>query len=557
VAQRTRELALLRSLGAKRSQIIRSVLLEAIVVGALASTLGLLAGIGLAAGLRQLFDSLIPLPGPIVTIPVSAVIAAYIVGILVTIVAALLPALRASRVAPIVAMRQAATPDRPLTRLTIAGVVVTALAVAVIGLALYGDLENDTTVALLAGVLLAFVGVAMLTPLVARPAVSLLGRLVSWNTPAKLGRRNSGRNPRRTAITAATLMIGMALVTGVSVIASSLSASLERLIKVDISADLIIRGEEGLDSLPTYDPAVIDQITALPDVTTAVALYGDYAQETSTGTNLFFAATDMEAYAQIFELPVVSGEVRSPQSGEIIIPDVFATQRRLEVGSTLEVSTARGGVRQFEVIGIYEASMLVADLYISVEEATESFRTSMPYMGFVVLRDGADVEAAEEAVAALLADSPEVSVVNQNAFADQQTRQVDQMLNMLYLLLTLALVIAILGIINTLLLAVLERTRELGMLRAIGLGRLQTVQMITVESVVITVFGAILGIAVGTGLGVAVVRALKEQGFQVLSLPWARLGVFLGVAVVAGLFAAVIPAIRAARTNVLQAIAYE
>ncbi len=315
LAQRTSELALLRSLGASRGQVIASVLLEAIVIGLIAATLGLAAGFGVAALLKMLMEAQsganLPVEG--LTTPISAVIAAYAVGVLVTVVAALLPAVRASRIPPIAAMRDAATPDKPLTRLTVAGAVLTA---AGIGVALLGSLW-----ALLGGVLLMFVGIAMLTPVIARPAVSLLGAVLAWSIPGKLGRHNSARNPRRTAITAAALMVGTALVTGVAVVASSLTTSIERQVTQDLGAELVISGPLRRGAPPTFDPAVIDEAKRIAGVAQAVAVSTDIAQ-LKDGTTPVIAA-DVPALADVFNL---KGSLRPLKPGEIIVDDAFSAK---------------------------------------------------------------------------------------------------------------------------------------------------------------------------------------------------------------------------------------
>jgi len=554
VAQRTGELALLRSLGAGRRQVIGSVLLEAVVIGIIASTLGLGAGYGIAALLKSvLFGDALPDAG--LSVPLAAVVASYTVGILVTVLAAIIPAVRASRVAPIAAMREASNSTRPMTRLVVAGGLLFAVGAAGVGTALAGHLGDNTWLVLLGGVLLSFVGVAMLTPAVARPVVSLIGRVFSWSLPGKLGRRNSARNPRRTAITAATLMIGLALVTGVSVMAASLKSSIDKLVTRDVGADLIISGQGGGRGMPTYDPAVIDKTRQVPGVAAAVALYTDAVNDPA-GKPIFVQGTDLPALTSIFNLKTDSGELRALRHGEMVVDDQFARKRSLAVGSTMTLKTARAG-ETFTVVGVYKATQVIEQPVISVADATAMFRNPMPAMGFVKLAAGADLGAVKSQVDVLLKDSPEVSVVSQRDFVDQQAGQVDQFVTMLYVLLALAIIIAVLGIVNTLALSVLERTRELGLLRAVGLGRWASMRMITVESVVISVFGALLGLGVGVGLGAAVVRALKKQGFEVLTLPWARMGVFLALAVVVGLVAAILPAIRAARVNVLRAISYE
>jgi putative ABC transport system permease protein len=558
VAQRTRELALLRALGAGRGQVLRSVLVEAVVVGLLAATLGLVAGLGVAVGLRTVMEaqSGVRFPDAELTLPAAAIAASYLVGVLITIVAALLPALRASRVAPMAALRDAATSDRPLTALTIMGTVPALLGVVAVAVALFGDLGDATLPVLVGGVLLAFVGVAMLTPAIARPAVALLGRALAWTTPGELGRRNSARNPRRTAITAAALMVGVALVTGVSVLASSLQASLEGVVGQSLAAELIISGDQTGRSAATYDPAVIDQVNQLPGVAQTAAVHTDVAQLGDETTEV--AAGDLAAMADMFRLRATAGELQRLRPGELVIDDEYAAEHDLAVGRTLQVATQRGGSQPYTVVGVFQRSRLVpGPVLLPLEDARAGFRSPQANFGYIRLRQGADVDAIRRQVEALLADNPEVGVRSQADFLAQLASQVDTAVVMLYVLLGLSILIAVLGIINTLALSILERTRELGLLRAIGMFRSQVTQMVAVESVVIATFGALLGVLVGAALGTAVVRAVPDELVSVLSLPWASTALVLGLAVLVGLAAAVLPAVRAARTDLLRAITYE
>ena len=559
VAQRTRELALLRSLGASRGQVLRSVLVEAVLVGLVAATLGLFAGLGVAALLRAVMQAArgVSLPNAGLTLPVAAIVASYLVGVLVTMVAALLPALRASRVPPVAAMRDAATPDKPLTALTITGALPALAGAGLVGAALFGGLGDATPPALLGGVLLTFVGVAMLTPVISRPTVAVLGRAFAWSTPGRLGQRNSARNPRRTAITAAALMVGIALVTGVSVLASSIKASLGELVRQDLAAELVISGDNVTNrSTPSYDPAVIDKAKQLEGVRQAVAVHVDVAQVGKDATEV--AGGDVPAMADVFRLKATAGELRTLHQGELVIDDGFAKDHHLAVGSTLQLATQRRGPRPFTVVGVFERSRLVPGaLLLSVPDATAGFRSPQANWGYITLDEGADPAAVQRQVAALLADNPEVGVRSQADFLAQLTSQVNTSVVLLYVLLGLSIVIAVLGIVNTLVLSIVERTRELGLVRAVGMGRAQVIQMVTVESIVIAVFGALLGVLVGTALGTAVARALRDEFIPALSLPWVSIVVFLLLAVIVGLVAAILPAVRAARTDVLRAIAYE
>ncbi|MEV4543418.1 ABC transporter permease [Micromonospora echinaurantiaca] len=556
VAQRTRELALMRAIGASGKQIIGSVVLEAIAVGLIASVLGLGAGIGIGALLAYLFSTFaggLTLAG--LGVPASAVIGAFAVGLIITVVAALLPALRASRIPPIAAMQDVATPDRPLTKITIAGGVVTAIGAALLALGLTGNAGDNTLVTILGGVLFAFIGVALLTPLISRPVVSLLGAIFAWSVPGKLGRLNSGRNPRRTAITAAALMVGIALVTGVTVILDSAKSSISGLAQDTIKAELVIAGVQSGPRPPSFDPAVLEKAAAIPGVRLVDGEYGDMALVGGERTWVA-ASSEVASLRQIFGATPTAGDIDRLAPDQMLVSSDTAKSRGLSVGSQVPVQLARGEARTYTVSGIYASSQLTNPVVLP-PAAARDFSIPQPIQGFIQLAPGTSVASVQPQVEALLADSPEVSVADRDAFIEQQAGQLDGLLTMIQILLALAIVIAVLGIINTLALSVLERTRELGLLRAIGLRRAQTMRMITVEAVVISVFGALLGVAVGSGLGAAVVEALKDEGITDLVLPWDQMGVMLGLAAIVGVIAAVLPAVRAARINVLGAIAHD
>ena len=556
VAQRTRELALMRAIGASGKQVIGSVVLEALAVGLIASVLGLAAGIGVGALLAYLFGQLaggLTLAG--LGVPASAVIGAFAVGMLITVIAALLPALRASRIPPIAAMQDVATPDRPLTKVTIGGAVVTGIGAVLLFLGLGGHAGDSTLATILGGVLFAFIGVALLTPIISRPVVALLGAMFSWSVPGKLGRLNSGRNPRRTAITAAALMVGIALVTGVTVILDSAKGSIGKLAEDNIKAELVISGSTSGPRPASFDPAVLEKAAAIPGVRMVDGEYGDMA--VVGGERTWVAvSSNVAALQQIFGAKAAAGDISKLAPDQMLVSSDTAKARNLTVGSTVPVQLSRGDARTYTVSGIYESSQLTNPVTLPPQAAAD-FAIPQPIQGFLQLAPGTSVDAVQPQVERLLADSPEVSVADRAAFIEQQTGQLDSLLQMIQILLALAIVIAVLGIINTLALSVLERTRELGLLRAIGLRRAQTMRMITVEAVVISIFGALLGVVVGTGLGAAVVEALKDEGITDLVLPWGQMVTFLILAAIIGVVAAVLPAIRAARINVLGAIAHD
>jgi putative ABC transport system permease protein len=558
VAQRTRELALMRAIGASRRQMIGSVLFEATIIGLLASAIGLGAGIGVGTLIAYLFANVggggLHLAG--IGVPPSAVIASFAVGLLITLVAAVMPALRASRVPPVAAMRESETADRPLTRVSVIGGIVTAMGAAVLGLGLSGKAGGTATLwSILGGILVCFIGVALLTPVISRPVVSLLGRLFAWSVPGQLGRRNSARNPRRTAITASALMVGLALITGVNVIVASFSASLHKVADTQVTVDLIISGQQNSAIPPAFDPAVMSKAKALSGVSETATLYADQAK--INGDVTFLTAVDnVTALRDMFGMKTVSGTADTLGAGQLILDEKRAESLKLKVGDQLPVQLARGQLRNFTLVGIYARNDVFGGWIGSATDAAD-FTSAQAQQGFIKLTPGTSVDSVKSQVDTLLADSPEVNVTDRSEFVKQQTDQFNSILTMVQILLALAILIAVLGIINTLALSVLERTRELGLLRAIGLRRAQAMRMVTVEAVVISVFGALMGIVVGSGLGAAVVRALKDQGFTTLAFPWTQMAVYLVLAAIVGVAAAVLPAIRAARVNVLAAIAYE
>ena len=558
VAQRTRELALMRAIGAGRGQMIGSVLIEAVVVGFIGSAVGLAAGIGLgwlgAWGLGQIGGGGgLELAG--LGVPPAAIISSFAIGISVTVLAAILPALRAARVPPVAAMREAATADRSIVGLTIAGGAVTAIGVVLLVLGLRGT-GDDPILLVLGGVLFGLIGVALLTPFLCRPVVSTVGRLFSWSVPGKLGRRNSSRNPRRTAITAAAVMIGIALITGVSTIVSSVSTTIDASMDKQMRADIVIAGTQTSELPPILDQPAYDKVKALPDVQTTAAVSMEIFTEIDGKSTVTWSYDDWGRASEVLDFPKGTGDLSSLDRGEVIADEGTAKSFNKKAGDRVTLDLPQGQ-RTFTLVGVTGRTQVNPGWIINHDEAQELFKTPQWTMAYLKVDDGASVTAVKKQVNDALKDSPEVSAQTRDEFIGSQTVIFDFLLGAVQVLLLVAIAISVLGVINTLVLSVLERTRELGMLRAIGLRRSQTMRMITVESIVISLFGTILGLAVGLGLGVAVVDALKDDGISEMTLPWVLMIVYLFAAVIIGVAAAVIPAVRAARLNVLNAISYE
>ncbi|MFC5927292.1 ABC transporter permease [Micromonospora vulcania] len=552
-AQRTREMALLRSIGASRRQVMLSMLGEATAIGLIAAMLGLAAGIGVGAGLAYLvsrYSGGLTLAG--LSVPPVAIAAAFGVGVVVTVIAAVVPALRASRVPPIAAMRDAAGPDRPLTRLATVGAVITGIGAVLLVLGLTAVVPG-AMIAVLGGVLASFIGVSLLTPVLSRPAVALLGRAFVGSVPGKLGRLNAGRNPRRTAITSAALMVGIALITAVSVVLGSASESIRGLASGSLRADLVVRGEQTGLQQPGVRPEVFDEVAKLPGVSAAAAVYRDQAV-VNGGQRYVTVINDLDSLAEVFSLRPVQGDPRTLGPADIVIDQDYAADMGLSLGSPVAIQFAKGQQRTYTVTAIYPESDLPGGMALP-QDAAQYLSAPTISLGYVQLADDMPVDQVKPRIEVLLAEDPEVSVVDLSSFANQQTESLDQIRLMIQMLLGLAIFIAILGVVNTLALSVIERVREIGLLRAVGLNRTQTVKMIMVEAVIISLFGALLGVVVGGALGAAAVQGLEGEGINQLVVPWGQMAIYFAGAGVVGVFAAVLPALRAARINVLGAIA--
>jgi len=558
VAQRTRELALYRSFGASRGQVNRSVLAEAVLLGAVSAVIGL--GLGLLVGwlLKTLLTSFshVDLPVSGVVVRPYVVVVTLLVGIGFTVAAALVPSLRASRVSPLAAMRDAATPDRPLRRLTIAGALVLALGVVLLALKLTGTVKGQNALLLGGGAAVAFLGVAMLAPVISRPVTAVIGRVFGTGVAGRLGVRNTGRNPRRTAVTAAALMIGVALATGAGVFAASVKAGISDVFRSDLHAQLAVTTDPGGSQLAGFPVDATSRITAIPGVASAVAVQADIVE--LNGAQQSAAATDLTSAKIIFGMVAAGGRLDPLSAGEFVVDARYAKDHGLSLGQTVPLRTARGGASTVRLVGVYADNKVVSGPLLSPADAA-GFRSPAAQAGYVQVAPGASVDEVHQALDALFADNPEVTVLTTDAVVKQASRFLDIVLAILNVLLGLTILVAVLGVINTLLLSVFERTREIGLIRAIGMRRGQLARMITVESILISVFGALLGIAAGIAIGLAIIFALRgsSNGIIVLTIPWSYLVITMLLAVVAGAVAAILPAIRATRLPVLDAIAYE
>lgn len=552
VAQRTRELALLRALGASRGQVTRSVLLEALVLGLLGATVGLGAGFGIASGLRALFGRFgLTLDGNLV-LDATTVAWSYAVGVVVTLLAAYLPARRAAKTPPVAAMRDDhVAVEKSLRRRTVAGA---ALAVLGAGALVAGSLTDDGSDAAslvgLGSVALVLAAIA-LSPVLARPFVRVVGAVLPriWGTTGKLARENAMRNPRRTAATASALMVGLALVSAFTIIGASTNASIDKLVGSALSADFVVSTAVG----QPFTPQVAEDLRDVDGVEAVMQERFGAAQ--FDGTESFFAAVDGQTLDRTLQLDYAAGGTDGLQDDGLLVDEPTAESRGLSVGDVVPTVLPTGDRVDLTVGGVFATNQAVGPYVMSLETHAATGGIPLDRYVYVDVADDADLAAVRAQMTDAVAAYPVVDLKDQEEFAEEQRGQVAQLLLLINALLVLSVIIAVLGIVNTLALSVIERTREIGLLRAVGLSRSQLRRMVRLESVVISVYGAALGLVLGTVFGVSLARALSGQGIEVLVVPGGRLAAFLLVGAVIGVLAAVWPARRAAKLQVLDAIA--
>ncbi|MEU8524630.1 MULTISPECIES: ABC transporter permease [Streptomyces] len=556
VAQRTKELALMRAVGASRRQITRSVLIEAFLVGLVASVIGYGIGIGLAVGLRSgmsAFGMKVP-DGPLV-LGATPVVAALAVGVIITMLAAYLPGRRAAKIPPVAAMSSVhavATTKSLVLRNSIGGAITAVGALLIFAGASKGSDMGRMLVG--GGAFLALVGVIILIPLLSRPVIALVKPLLkAFGVAGKLAGQNAVRNPRRTGATASALAIGLTLVTGLSVLGATVGTALDKATVDQVSADYMITMANGAG--PGLDKSALTALRAAPGVTAVSPQQSGYFEikgefRSASGVT----PGDVE---KVLNLKTVTGDLGSLAEGRIAVAEPTAEKQGWKVGDTLPVVYGDKKKATLTVGAVFEESAFTSPFLLDskILDAHEQ----KPFIPQVFVRtDGGESPANEAALVKALGDNPAMTVMDKQDIRDAFGGPINMLLNIMYGLLAMALIIAVLGVVNTLAMSVFERQQEIGMLRAIGLDRRRVKRMVRLEAVVISVFGAVVGIGLGSFLGWAVGETFKSSlpGYA-LVLPWDRIGIFLVLAGLVGVLAALWPARSAARLNMLSAIKAE
>lgn len=566
VAQRTREIGLMRAIGSSRKQVNRSVLAEALLLGVVGSLLGVGAGVGIAVGLMKLMGMTgMNLSTDDLTVAWTTPVVGMVLGVVVTVLAAYLPARRAGKVSPMAALRDAGAPADAKAGVVraVIGLLLTGAGGAGLYLASAADKAAEGSLWLGLGVVLSLIGFVVIGPLLAGAVVRVLGAVVlrAFGPVGRMAERNALRNPRRTGATGAALMIGLALVACLSVVGSSMVASATEELDKSVGTDFIIQSDSG----QRMTPQAVQAIKAVPGLERVTEYKWTEADFTTpdgkTLDETAITAAD-PTYASDLRVETVSGKLADAyRPDSMSVHEEFAKDHKITLGSKISVAFKDGSTARLTVRAITSSDAVIdkGAMYTSIDTLKKyvpAGKLPLDQLVFATAKDGQQ-DAAYTSLKSALHDYPQYSVRDQTDYKQELKDQIGQLLNLIYGLLALAIIVAVLGVVNTLALSVVERTREIGLMRAIGLSRRQLRRMIRMESVVIALFGALLGLGLGMGWGATAQQLLALQGLNVLEIPWPTIiGVFIGSAFV-GLFAALIPAFRAGRMNVLNAIATE
>jgi putative ABC transport system permease protein len=562
VAQRTRELALLRAVGAGRGQVLASVLTEAIVVGLIAAVIGLAGGVALAIGVSALLESIgADLPSAGLVISPNTVLFALVVGVIVTVVAAVIPAVRATRVPPLAALRDVAIDRSGASRLRVVfGALLAVLAIVLLSKAWTGGGDSDVVPTVGLGALLTIVAAIILGPVLASPSVRLLGRPLPRlrGVTGRLATENAARSPKRTSATASALLIGVTLIGFITVFAASAKESVASEVERGFRSDLVVQAQQGFGPPGGFSPEVATELAKVDGVEAVGEFYFSQAQFTypdGDKANNFLGALDPKTITQFLEPRMETGKITDLTDDGVLVDRQIAEDNTLDVGSPVTITLPGGTTLDLTVRGISDDFFMLGNWTISAATFTKSVPEDLVGQVYVNVDDGADFDAVRADVEAVTDGFPSLEVLDRDEFIGDLATQLTAFVNVIYGLLALSIIIALIGIANTLSLSIHERTRELGLLRAVGMTRNQIRSAVRWEAVLISVLGTLVGLGVGLLLSWVMVKALEAFGLTTFSVPGATMVVVVILAALLGVMASIRPARRAAKLDVLRAIA--
>jgi len=556
VTQRSKEMALLRSVGATRQQVLGAQLLEAVILGIIASVLGLVAGVGVAAGLKGLMNAIgIGLPAGGTVFTVRTAVIALTVGTVVTVASAVFPSIRASKVRPLAAIRdlEAAPGGAQDRRRAVEGAVLVVVGAAgfVSGLTGTGVLWVGI------GALIIFIGISVLSPLLARPFTRLVGAPIARviGTTGVLARENAARNPKRTARSGGALMIGVALVATIAIIAATAKDWTRDVFSEQFTGDYVVATDSfGFGGLP---PTVADQLDALPEIDAAAGIRIGSARDTAGADDVAYVSVEPAVAARVFDLDLIDGTLDGLSPLGILVDDDEAADRDMAVGDTIELGFVNGTTRTLTVEGVYRKDDLAGPFVVSNALHEVTGADQFDFSVYVALAEGVTSAAAERVISPIVADLPNAELQSRDEYIESQAGQIDQIVNLMYGLLGLAIVIALFSIANSISLSIHERTREIGLLRAVGMTRHQIGSVVRWEVVIVALLGTLLGAALGVCFGWAVSVTLGDEGLADAVVPVPTMVAIIAVGVLGSILASVRPSWRAAHLDVLPAISSE
>jgi putative ABC transport system permease protein len=560
VTQRTRELALLRAIGATGRQVVIMVVVEALIVALFASAIGVGLGVGLAGLVRAALNAAglaIP-PGNLVVLA-RTIIVGMATGVVVTVVSAIFPAYRASKVPPVAAMRgETRVRKSTLRKRAITGLSISAVGLAFLMTGLFGSAGNAIA-NVGAGAFIMFIGVSVLAPLAARPVANILGAPLpkTFGVAGTLAKENTKRAPRRTASTASALMIGIALVAFVAILAATIKASVAETVDETFPSDFTIQSTQLPEdpNIPmTFSRDLVGQVDALDEVAVAGAF--QFGEALIDGEKSFITAVDPSKAESLLTFDPAPGALESLVPDTMIVSEKLLVSNNWTVGDSVTITTPLFEDIPFTVTGIFSRTDF-GDYLVSTEAFDQRYEPTGDGFVAVTLAPGVSLEAGRTAILEVTDNYPTTELQDKSELIADAEKQIDGALALFQGLLGSAIIIAIIGIANTLVLSIIERTREVGLMRAVGMSRRKVRRMIRWESVIVSLFGATLGIGMGLFFGWAVARALEDEGLGKFAVPFGQLMAYVVIAFFAGLIAAAWPAFKAARLNVLEAIAYE